>query len=176
LRRDDDHQPVSGLDLARSLSDDAWETVTWREGTDGAKTSRFVAVRVRPAHRDDHRTEPHPVEWFLIEWPEKEDAPTKYWLSTEPEEIPLHELVRRTKLRWRIERDYQELKQEVGFGHYEGRGWRGFHHHTTLCIAAYAFLLAERARLSPPDARRVPAVEVPPLPDGFRPRGSPSSS
>ncbi len=84
------------------------------------------------------------------------------------------DLVRTAKLRWRIERDYQDLKQEVGFGHYEGRGWRGFHHHTTLCIAAYAFLLAERVRLSPPDPGALPPVEVPALPDNHRPRGAAS--
>ena len=63
--------------------------------------------------------------------------------------MPFDRMVDLAKLRWRIERDYQELKQELGLGHYEGRGWRGFHHHATLCIAAYAFLIAERARISP---------------------------
>ena len=63
--------------------------------------------------------------------------------------MAIGELVATAKMRWRIERDYQELKQELGLGHYEGRGWRGFHHHATLCIAAYAFLIAERARIPP---------------------------
>jgi Transposase DDE domain len=81
--------------------------------------------------------------------PESEAAPTKYWLSTLPADIGFEELVDRAKLRWRIERDYQELKQEVGLAHYEGRGWRGLHHHVTLCIAAYGFLIAERASFSP---------------------------
>lgn len=176
LRRDPDRQPVSGLALARSLAPEAWKTTTWREGSDGLMVSRFAAVRIRPSRRDFYRTSPHPTEWLLIEWPEGEAEPTKYWMSTESEETPLPELVRRAKLRWRIERDYQDLKQEVGFGHYEGRGWRGFHHHTTLCIAAYGFLIAERARLSPPDPLRLPPVEVPPIPAGYRPRGSPDPS
>ena len=78
-----------------------------------------------------------------------EKEPTKYWLSTLPEGITLHRLVYFAKLRWRIERDYQELKQEVGLGHFEGRGWRGFHHHATLCIAAYGFLISERETIPP---------------------------
>ena len=77
--------------------------------------------------------------------------PTKYWLSTLPEDTRLRDLVDLAKLRWRIERDYQELKQELGLGHYEGRGWRGFHHHATLAIAAYGFLLSERATIPPQD-------------------------
>ena len=81
--------------------------------------------------------------------PEGEKEPTKYWLSTLPKKTRFRDLVERAKLRWRIERDYQELKQEVGLGHFEGRGWRGFHHHATLCIAAYGFLVSEKASHSP---------------------------
>jgi hypothetical protein len=92
---------------------------------------------------------PRSVEWVLSEWPLGEAAPTKYYLSTLPGSTPLATLVRLAHLRWRIERDYQELKDEFGLDHFEGRGWRGFHHHGSLCIAAYAFLAAERARLSP---------------------------
>jgi SRSO17 transposase len=138
--------------------------------------SRFAALRVRPAHRDYERSEPHPEEWLLMEWPAGEPEPTKYWLSTLAADVPLKELVHVAKHRWIIERDYQELKQELGLGHYEGRGWRGFHHHATLCIAAYGFLVAERNRFSP-SARvgylGLPASELPP---DFRPRGSPRST
>jgi hypothetical protein len=94
-------------------------------------SSRFARLRVRPAHRDEKLTEPRPEEWLLVEWPEGEKEPTKYWLSTLPQDIEFAALVDIAKLRWRIERDYQELKQEVGLGHFEGRGWRGFHHHAT---------------------------------------------
>ena len=104
---------------------------------------------MRAAHRDAWRTEPRDEEWLLVEWPEGDAEPAKYWLATVPPDMPFDRLVDLAKLRWRIERDYQELKQELGLGHYEGRGWRGFHHHATLCIAAYAFLIAERARFSP---------------------------
>jgi SRSO17 transposase len=86
---------------------------------------------------------------LLIEWPKNEPEPTKYWLSTLPDDISFARLVDLAKLRWRIERDYQDLKRELGLGHYEGRGWRGFHHHATLCIAAYGFLIAERAAIPP---------------------------
>src|SRR6185295_1167035 len=113
-------------------------------------------VRVRAAHHDEWRTAPRDEEWLLIEWPEGEAAPAKYWLATVPPDMPFDRLVDLAKLRWRIERDYQELKQELGLGHYEGRGWRGFHHHATLCIAAYAFLIAERARV-PPSAAGIAA-------------------
>src|SRR5471030_3419167 len=107
----------------------------------------------------------------MIEWPADEAEPTKYWLSTLPADISFEELVDRTKLRWRIERDYQDLKQELGLGHYEGRGWRGLHHHITLCIAAYGFLIAERAAFPPSgpgDKGRPTTIIVPP---GHRSRG-----
>jgi SRSO17 transposase len=141
--------PVRLSTLVGRLPLSTWSTVTWREGTRGSMSSRFVALRIRPAH-DRHRTAPRPVEWVLSEWPLGEPTPTKYYLSTLPESTPLATLVRLAHLRWRIERDYQELKDEFGLDHFEGRGWRGFHHHGSLCIAAYAFLAAERARLPPP--------------------------
>ena len=138
--------------MALDLPAASWQTISWREGSAGALTSRFARVRVRAAHRDEWRAEPRGEEWLLIEWPEGEAEPAKYWLATVPPDMSFDRLVDLAKLRWRIERDYQELKQELGLGHYEGRGWRGFHHHATLCIAAYAFLIAERVRLSPSTA------------------------
>lgn len=172
LRRSEDHQPVSALELARSLPADAWQTVTWRQGSYGEMNSRFIALRVRPAHRDSLRSELRPVEWLLIEWPEDDSEPTRYWLSTLPESTTIAKLVLLTKLRWRVERDYQELKDEIGLDHYEGRGWRGFHHHASLCIAAYGFLIAERSRLSPPNDRAKPQLQILTLPQGCRPRGA----
>ncbi len=149
LRRSPEHQPVSVKDLALGLPPKAWRTVTWREGSQADLTSRFAALRVRPAHRDTLRSEPWPEEWLLIEWPEGAEEPAKYWLSNLPPRTALKDLVHTAKARWRIERDYQELKQEIGLGHYEGRGWRGFHHHASLCIAAYGFLVAERCLFPP---------------------------
>ena len=172
LRRDADHQPMAVKQLAFELPFGSWKDVAWRPGSRSTLRSRFAAVRIRPAHRDYKRTEPHPEEWLLIEWPKTEAEPTKYWLSTLPAHTSLKSLVKMAKQRWLIERDYEELKQELGLGHYEGRNWRGFHHHATLCIAAYGFLLSERNRF-PPSARlghlQLPAPE---LPTGFRPRGS----
>ena len=107
-----------------------------------------------------------------MEWPKESDEPTKYWLSTLPEKTAFTRLVDLAKLRWRIERDYQELKQEVGLGHFEGRSWRGFHHHATLCIAAYGFLLCERQNIPPSAARRALNRKAPRLPNNYRPRGA----
>ncbi|HKE24100.1 MAG TPA: IS701 family transposase [Bryobacteraceae bacterium] len=172
LRRDRKHQPISAKDLALSLPADSWKKVNWRQGVNKKLQSRFAAVRVRPAHRDYWQAEPHPAEWLLMEWPTGESEPTKYWLSTLPENASLKGLVRLAKHRWIIERDYEELKQELGLGHYEGRGWRGFHHHATLCIAAYGFLVAERNRFSPSARIGHLGLPAPQLPPDFQPRGS----
>jgi SRSO17 transposase len=172
LQRDAEHRPLSVKTLALNLPKSAWRTVTWREGTAERLSSRFARVRVRVARRDFKRSESRPEEWLLIEWPKGKQEPTKYWLSTLPEEIALHRLVYFAKLRWRIERDYQELKQEVGLGHFEGRGWRGFHHHATLCIAAYGFLIAERETIPPSGPRSAAFFSPPPVSPGYRPRGS----
>lgn len=111
-------------------------------------------------------------EWLLIEWPEGEAAPIKYWLSTLPADISFRRLVDVAKLRWRIERDYQDLKQEIGLDHYEGRGWRGFHHHATLCIATYGFLISERAMIPPSGPRSTTPCQTSALPEGYRPGAS----
>ena len=173
LRRAADHQPISVKQLALGLPSSAWKDIRWRQGSRETLRSRFAAVRVRPAHRDEKRTEPHPEEWLLIEWPKKESEPTKYWLSTLPEKTSLRSLVKTAKHRWIIERDYEELKQELGLGHYEGRGWRGFHHHATLCIAAYGFLISERNRFSPSARVGHVGLSASEPPPDFRPRGSP---
>jgi SRSO17 transposase len=175
LRRDSRHAPLSVRELAMSLPLSAWKIVGWREGTRKTLRSRFAALRIRPAHRDDWRSKPRAQEWLLIEWPSQEAEPTKYWLSTLPENMKLRDLVRLAKHRWIVERDYQELKQELGLGHYEGRGWRGFHHHATLCIAAYGFLVAERSRFSPSARAGQVDLPVPEMPLKFRPRGSPGT-
>jgi SRSO17 transposase len=175
-RRDLEHRPVSAKALALDLPEASWQMISWREGTAGALASRFARVRVRAAHRDYWLAEPRHEEWLLIEWPEGEAEPAKYWLATLPQDTPFDRLVDLAKLRWRIERDYQELKQELGLAHYEGRGWRGFHHHATLCIAAYAFLIAERARI-PPSAGSAAARFAPPgFPENYTSRGAANPS
>jgi SRSO17 transposase len=101
---------------------------------------------VQPAHGHvQDRPELEPV-WVLMEWPPEAQAPTKYWFSNLPEGVSLRHLVRLAKLRWRVEQNYQQLKEELGLDHYEGRGWQGWHHHVTLVCLAYAFLLLERQR------------------------------
>jgi SRSO17 transposase len=161
---------ISAKDLALSLPKHTWRTVTWRQGTNERLSSRFARVRVRtsPIRRAHDRAE----ETLLIEWPQDEDEPTQYWLSTLPESTTFRALVAIAKMRWRIERDYQDLKQEIGLGHYEGRGWPGFHHHGTLCIAAYGFLVCERETIPPSAPGRAASRAKPALPDGYRPRGA----
>ncbi len=162
---------ISVKALAYTLPARAWRTVRWRDGTAAGLASRFARQRVRVGDRHRRPAE-GAEEWLLIEWPEAEPEPTKYWLSTLPARLSWRALVDTAKLRWRIERDDQELKQEVGLGHYEGRGWRGFHHHATLCLAAYGFLIAERAAFPPsgPAAARHRAAPV--VPGSSRRRGS----
>ena len=176
LRRNRTHQPIDVKALTHELPGRAWRRIQWREGTDGALASRFARLRVRAAHRD----EVHAEEWLVIEWPLAETEPIKYWLSTLPPGIAFKELIRLIKLRWRIERDYQELKQELGLGHYEGRNWRGFHHHATLSIAAYGFLmrarLTGRAKKNPVIRPREALLRLPPRPKNFIPRGSPRAA
>ena len=169
---DDTHKPVSVEELALALPSDAWRKIGWRQGTNEKLSGRFARVRVRSAHDRNVATETIAEEWLLIEWPEDEEKPTKYWLSTLRSNVTFTHLVTTAKLRWRIERDYLELKQEIGLGHFEGRGWRGFHHHATLCIAAYGFLVSERAAFPPSKTLAAGLFEAAALPEDYRPRGA----
>ncbi len=168
LIRDADHQPISVLELARLLSPQSYRTISWRLGEAGQLKSRFARMRIKAAQGDKPRAE----EWLLIEWPTGEDEPTRYWFSTLPKDISLEDLVATAKGRWMIERDYQNLKQEVGLGHFEGRSWGGFHHHASLCIAAYGFLMLERLRN--PGKKNTARLKEPTLPKNFQPRGRPT--
>ncbi|QBN87256.1 IS701 family transposase [Xanthomonas oryzae pv. oryzae] len=140
--RDSAHAPISVHEVAQSLPARTYRQVSWRQGSDATLSSRFAAVRVRAAHN----CQAHDEQWLLIEWPPGESEPRHYWFSTLPKQTPVKTLVATAQGRWRIERDYQELKSELGLHHYEGRNWRGFHHHASLCIAAYGFLMRERLR------------------------------
>lgn len=152
--RDEAHPPVTIARLGLALS---YRKVSWREGSKGWQSSRFAEVRIRTAHRHVEGHPPGDEEWLLCEWPKGEKAPTKHWLSTLPADTSLRALVRSAKLRWRVERDYQDLKGELGLDHYEGRTWRGFHHHATLCAVAHGFLALQRA-LFPPEGQEVDAA------------------
>src|SRR5882672_5872912 len=169
--RRDEPDLISVKKLALGLPKKAWRKIRWREGSADWLSSRFARVRVRAAHTYLPAEQIY-QEWLLIEWPEDEDEPTKYGLSTLPAEISFEALVDTAKLRWRIERDYLELKQEIGLGHYEGRGWVGFHHHATLSIASYAFLISERETIPPSGPACAAYFEVPRLSKDYRPRGS----
>ena len=168
VSRRDKNNPLSVKELALALPKRAWRTISWCEGSNERLSSRFARVRVRAANDDVLRDE----EWLLIEWPKGEKQPTKYWLSTLPPDITFERMVDLAMLRWRIERDYQELKQELGLGHFEGRGWRGFHHHATLCIAAYGFLISERETIPPSGPRSTTWRAALALPANYRPRGA----
>lgn len=161
---------LSVRQLALSLPKHAWRTITWREGTNERLRSRFARVRVRtaPGRGAAGRAE----ETLLIEWPKGEPEPTKYWLATVDENISFRALVDLAKMRWRVERDYLELKQEIGLGHYEGRGWPGLHHHGTLCIAAYGFLISERELIPPSGPHCARGLKKPAIPNSYRPRGA----
>jgi SRSO17 transposase len=177
-RRTTTLQPMSVKALAMSLPPDAFETITWREGTNTTLRERFAAVRVRHAGGNVGKARLRPEQWLLIEWPENDDEPSKYFLSTLPKDTAINELVSVAHQRWRIERDYQDLKQDFGLGHYEGRGWRGFHHHAALSIAAYGFLMAERLIADRPVGGKKNFInrQVPALSEDYIPRGSPARS
>ena len=176
MRRDEAHQPITAKQLAQELPEQAWSEAAWREGSKETLQSRFAALRVRPAYGDDRKGSPQPEQWLLIEWPAGAEEPSGYWLSNLTEKIRLRALVGISKHRWVIERDYEELKSELGLAHYEGRNWRGFHHHATLCIAAYGFLITERSRFSPSAHVGHLGLRPRPLPPQFRPRGAKGSS
>jgi SRSO17 transposase len=175
-RRTAKRQPMSVKALALSLPAQAFQTISWREGTNEPLVGRFAALRVRHAGGNAGRARLRPLEWLLIEWPAHEQEPSKYVLSTLPEDTPINELVGAAHQRWRIERDYQDLKQDFGLGHYEGRGWRGFHHHASLSTAAYGFLMTERLIADKPVGGKKNFIErqVPALPKDYIHRGSPA--
>jgi SRSO17 transposase len=147
--------PASLRELVLGAGREQARPVTWREGDRGPLTSHFIALRVRPAN-DAQRDEQGvlPERWLLAEWPPGKDEPVKYWLSNLPADTPLARLVRLAKLRWRIEHDYRELKQCLGLDHYEGRSYRGLHHHLTCVTVAHAFLTVCRLARAGPHAAR----------------------
>jgi SRSO17 transposase len=173
--RRDEPDVMSARELAFRLPPSAWRQVEWRQGSNETLSSRFAKVRIRSARRRG-KDEAWDEEWLLIEWPDSEAAPTKYWFSTLPADISFERLVELAKLRWRIERDYQDLKQEVGLDHFEGRSWRGFHHHASLSIAAYGFLISERETIPPSGPGSSGRGAQTGLPEGYRPRGAADST
>lgn len=141
-------EPMQVKELVEHLPRRAFRTVRWRQGTKGMLSSEFLALRVEPV------SQPGAIQWLLVEWPEEADEPTDWWLSNLDKRTSLNRLVRLAHLRWRVERDYQDMKQQLGLGDYQGRTWPGFHHHLTLCMAAFYYLAIHR-RISPPERRAV---------------------
>jgi SRSO17 transposase len=136
----------SVLRIAGALPQEAWVDVTWREGVRGPMKGRFAAVRVQPAHGTLRDNADEPVSWLLIEWPAGEAEPTRYWLSNLDENMTLTDLVYWAKIRWWVEKSYEQLKDELGLDHFEGRSWTGWHHHVTLTMIAFDFLVLEGYR------------------------------
>lgn len=151
-------KPSSLRELALAEGTERAVGVSWREGSDGEPLrSRFLCLRVRPANVELRRSAARAgselgVRWLVCEWPEGQEEPTKYLLSNLPEDTSLERLVSLAKLRWRIEHDYRELKDALGLDHFEGRSFRGWHHHVTLVSVAHAFLTLERRHPKVPAA------------------------
>ena len=143
-------KPQSLRELTLAAGREHVHTIGWREGDRGPLASQFIAIRVRPAN-DTQRQDDGvlPERWLLAEWPDNKDEPVKYWLSNLPADTPLVTLVSLAKLRWRVEHDYRELKQCLGLDHYEGRTYRGLHHHLTSVSVAHAFLTCTRLHQDP---------------------------
>lgn len=152
-------KPVSVATLAIERGRHGLSTVTWRRGSRGPQRSQFGFVRVHTAHGHAKGEPPGAEQWLIYEWPGDEDKPTKFWLSTLPADTSKRRLVRLAKLRWRVERDYQDMKQEVGLDDFQGRKWLGFHHHATLCMAAHAFLALNRVFFPHRSPKTTPAED-----------------
>lgn len=157
-RSESGQTPFPMSDIAAQLPATSWKKVTWRQGTRGPQSSRFAAIRIRSAHGHARGAAPSDELWLLCEWPRRQKQPSKLYLSNLPAKTSLKKLVYLAKLRWRIERDYQEMKSELGLDHFEGRGWRGFHHHLACVAAAHAFLAFERVRFPPQPKSAEPAA------------------
>jgi len=139
-------KPLKVSEVARGLPDTAWQEISWREGTKGPLKGRFAALQVQPAHGYHQGKVTEPVGWLLIEWPSEADAPESFWFSNLPDNTDLQELVYWAKIRWYVEQNYQQLKDELGLDHFEGRSWDGWHRHVTLTMMAFAFLVLEGFR------------------------------
>jgi SRSO17 transposase len=144
----------SVAELARRVAARHYRKVTWREATKTALSSRFHFCRVKTTHDDGTPIEDRQPLWLVIEWPSGEPSPTKFFLTTLPRRLSKKKIVRIIKERWRTERMYEDLKGELGLDHFEGRSYPGWHHHVSVVLCCYAFIVAERVRAFPPAARR----------------------
>lgn len=145
-RQRDLPKPKRVLEVAKTLLEDSWSEITWREGTKGPMKGRFASVRVQPSHGHTQGRVDEPLCWLLVEWPPGAEEPTKFWLSNLPESATLKDLVYWAKIRWWVEQNYQQMKDDIGLDHFEGRSWAGWHHHVTLTMIAFNFLVLEGFR------------------------------
>jgi SRSO17 transposase len=149
--------PVSVAGFALELRNDQFKRVRLWRGRHEPKELRAAFVRIRTA-RDAYKGHPPGDEqWLIIVWPKDQKKPSDYFLSNLGRRVRPKRLLELACLRWRVERDYQDMKQEVGLEHYEGRSWVGLHHHLTICMAAHAFLASQR-KLFPPQTGRIDSV------------------
>ena len=138
--------PENVHEVVKMLPETSWSEVTWREGTKGPMKGRFAALRVQPSHGHTHGKADEPICWLLAEWPPDAEEPTKFWLSNLPESTTLRDLVYWAKIRWWVEQNYQQLKDDLGLDHFEGRSFTGWNHHVTLSMIAFDFLVLEGFR------------------------------
>lgn len=162
--------PMTIRDFVAAFPASAFRRVTWREGTKGRMTARFATRRVYAPSDDGSAFRSDARLTLLVEWADGQPEPAKFWLCNLPKHTSRKRLVRLAHIRWRVERDYEELKQELGLDHYEGRGYVGWNHHVSVCMAAYALLLRERSLGFPPSGARFQALRPPTV--QVRPRGS----
>lgn len=148
-------EPGTAKALAHSLPSSELRQCAWREGTSKTLRSRFAFVRVQVPTTAG--VEPR-TEWLVIEWPSCDKEPANYFLTTLSVTTPREEIVRLIKERYRTEKAYEELKGELGLDHFEGRSYRGWHHHVSIVLSCYAFLVAERSRAFPPEAERADSL------------------
>lgn len=161
-RRD---ESINVRDLAKQLHDEGrFRRCTWRKGTRSDLTAKFALERVLPAHAHGDPARDREPLWLLIEWRDGEDEPANYFLSSLPARISKKRLIRIVMQRWRTERVYEDLKGELGLDHFEGRRFQGWHHHISVALCCYAFIVAERVRRFPPSARRPLADDAYSLP------------
>jgi len=152
---------ISVRDFAQKLdAAGAFTHFSWRDGTRKPLAARFTARRVTPCAESRRPLEDRPPLWLIIEWRDGEAEPANYFLSNLPDDTPFEELVRLTMQRWRTERAYEDLKGELGLDHYEGRSYPGWHHHISVALACYAFVVAERHRVFPLTTKRPRAARA----------------
>lgn len=152
-------EPMTVGEVAAMTERKRWRRIDWKVGSQGQKLNgRFAFLRVQITEEGQEPTAETPIEWLVIEWRDGESAPERFYLMSLPEDTSRPTLVRTLKERWRIEMVHEELKGEVGFDHFEGRSWPGWHHHATVALSAHALLIAERCVDFPPWASRRPAA------------------